>query len=472
MRELITARRTRCVGDLPRLLLAVGARTVLLSVVLLALWSMLPVFLGWQTTTVVSDSMAPGIRTGDVVAAMPAAPESVTPGRVLLVDDPDHDDRLRLHRLERIEADGALRLRGDANPEPDRTAVDAGAVHGIGVLRFPGIGLPRVWVAEGAWSHLLAAGMVAGALLLLTRADWPIREGEPCRRCGAPRRDLRSVPLRPGTVDTATGTTALLPLTAGALVVLVGLATAFSGATFSGTTTTASALGSTAFDCFHRDPAGAVLAWDFAEKNGTRVADASGHGTDGFFANAGATRVDGECAANPFIHLTASGDGYAVTDTAVAAPNVFTISAWFRTDVAGGRVLGFGSDQSIASSYRDRHLFVDTGGLLRFGAEESGSQFKFAVTSSGRVDDGQWHHAVATFTPGSMVLYVDGQRQGSRTDARSLRQYDGFWRVGRQSLAGWANSGAYAFDGDVDTVRVYDRVVDATAVAAEYAAGR
>ena len=472
MPTTITTWHRRCVGDVPRLLLAVAARTVLWSVLLLALWSTLPAFLGWHVTTVVSGSMAPAIRTGDVVAAMPAGPDAVTPGRVLLVEDPDHDDRLRLHRLRRVEPDGSLRLRGDANPAADRTTVEPDAVLGIGVLRFPGVGLPRVWIADRAWSHLVATGLGAATLLLLARLDRPILAGEPCRRCGTPRWDLRTTPMRPGAAGARTDSAAV-PLVASALVVLVGLSTALSGAAFSGVTTTRSELGSSEFGCFHHDPAGAVLAWDFAEKNGTRVADVSGHGAHGFFANAGASRIDGDCAANPYVHLTTVGaEGYAVTDTAVAAPNVFTISAWFRTDVASGRVFGFSSDQSVSSTYRDRHLFIDTGGRLRFGTEESGSQFKFALASAGRVDDGQWHHAVGTFTPGSMVLYLDGQRQGSSTDARSLRQYGGFWRVGRQSLDGWANSGGFAFVGDVDTVRVHDRVLDPAAVAADYAAGR
>jgi hypothetical protein len=472
MPTIVTDRHRRCTGDLPRLLLAVAARTVLLTILLLALWSTVPAFLGWHVTTVVSDSMAPAIRAGDVVAAMPSDADDVTPGRVLLVEDPDHEDRLRLHRLLRVEPDGSLRLRGDANAAADRTAVDPDAVLGIGVLRFPGVGLPRVWIGDGAWSDLVAAGLGVAALLPRARLERPILAGEPCRRCGAPRWDLRTTPIDPGASGATTDSTAV-SLVAGALVVLVGLTSAFAGAAFSGVTTTTSALGSTEFGCFHHDPAGAVLAWDFAEKNGTRVSDATGHGADGFFANAGVSRVDGDCAANPYTHLTAAGaEGYAVTDAPVAAPNVFTISAWFRTDVASGRVFGFGSDQDPASTYRDRHLFLDTSGRLRFGVEGSGSQFKFTVGSTEPVTDGQWHHAVATFTARSMVLYLDGQRQASRTDAVTLRQYSGHWRAGRQSLDGWANNGGFAFLGDVDTVRVHERVLDADTIAAEFAAGR
>lgn len=198
MPNVATRRHVRCVGDLPRLLLAVSARTVLWSVLLLALWASLPAAFGWHVTTVVSDSMAPGIRTGDVVAAMPVGPDDLEARRVLLVEDPDHRDRLRLHRLERVEQDGALRLRGDANPTADRTAVAPDAVLGVGVLRFPSVGLPGVWVREQSWTMLLLAAAAAAVLVVAARADRGVIAGLPCPRCGAPRWDTTSPAVAPG----------------------------------------------------------------------------------------------------------------------------------------------------------------------------------------------------------------------------------------------------------------------------------
>jgi hypothetical protein len=46
MPNVAARRHVRCIGDLPRLLLAVSARTVLWSVLLLALWASLPAALG------------------------------------------------------------------------------------------------------------------------------------------------------------------------------------------------------------------------------------------------------------------------------------------------------------------------------------------------------------------------------------------------------------------------------------------
>ncbi|MBT1545169.1 LamG-like jellyroll fold domain-containing protein [Curtobacterium aurantiacum] len=475
MPTTVTHRTPRCVGDVPRLLLAVTARTALWSVLLLAVWASLPTALGWHVTTVVSDSMAPGIRTGDVVAAMPTDGDAVEPGRVLLVDDPDHDDRLRLHRLERIEQDGDLRLRGDANPSADRTPVAPDAVLGVGVLRFPGVGLPGVWVRERSWVPLAITALVAALLVVAGRADRDIVAGLPCRRCGAPRRDLHSPAVaEPGSapgIDLAPTSAAT---TVAAVTVAAITLTVVAGAGFSGTTGTASALGTGEFPCFHRAAGGSVLAWDFAEKNGQRVTDSSGTGADGSFTSA-AARVDGDCAANPYASFWTEGsaEGWADTDTAVDAPNTFTIEVWFRTDdTRGGRVFGFGSDRSAASAHRDRHLYVDSGGRLRFGVEESGSQFKFTLGSTAAVNDGEWHHAVASFRSRSMVLWLDGVQQGSRSDAVTLRQYSGHWRAGRQTLAGWPGAAGYAFRGDVDTVRVYDRVLDAATIAEHAAAGR
>lgn len=475
-----TRRHVRCVGDLPRLLLAVSARTVLWSVLLLALWASLPAAFGWHVTTVVSDSMAPGIRTGDVVAAMPVDPDDLEAGRVLLVEDPDHRDRLRLHRLERIEPDGGLRLRGDANPTADRTAVEPAAVLGVGVLRFPWIGLPGVWIRGGDWTALLLAGVVTAVLVVAGRADRDVVAGRPCRTCGTPRRDLHSPVVaepRTATVTTPTSTTAPVAVFTAAAITLTLLAGAGAGAGagFSGSTGTASALGTGGFGCFHQPAPGTSLAWDFAEKNGPQVVDSSGSGADGAFTPAAAARVDADCATNPYATFwTEDGaEGWAVTDTAVDAPNTFTIETWFRTDDSdGGRVFGFGSDRSAASTYRDRHLYIGADGVLRSGVEGSGSQFKFTIGSTAPVNDGAWHHVVATFEARSMTLWVDGSLQGSRSDAVTLRQYPGHWRAGRQTLSGWPGAAGYAFTGDVDTVRVHDTVLDATEVAQAFQAGR
>ncbi|MBO9051565.1 LamG-like jellyroll fold domain-containing protein [Curtobacterium flaccumfaciens] len=469
MPNVATRRHVRCVGDLPRLLLAVSARTVLWSVLLLALWASLPAAFGWHVTTVVSDSMAPGIRTGDVVAAMPVGPDDLEARRVLLVEDPDHRDRLRLHRLERVEQDGALRLRGDANPTADRTAVAPDAVLGVGVLRFPSVGLPGVWVREQSWTMLLLAAAAAAVLVVAARADRGVIAGLPCPRCGAPRWDTTSPAVAPG-VASAQSSSWALPTMAAVAVTAVAL-TVVAGAGFSGTTATASSLRTQSFPCFARPLDAPVLAWDFDEKGGNAVRDTSGHGADGT-GRLGPVRNDGPCSGNPSMHFETD-DSRVATNTPTAAPQVFSIEVWFRTDRAGGRILGFSSSQDSASSYKDRHLYVGATGQLMYGVQGPANGFRFATGSTARVDDGQWHHAVGTLRVGRAELWLDGVLVGTRTDVRGAHQYDGHWRVGRESLAPWPGQPTdYTFRGDVDTVRVYDRVLDPDAIAAHHLAGR
>ena len=455
-----------CPGDLPVVALATAARTALWTVALLALWCVLPAAAGWSVTTVASDSMAPRLRTGDVVAAAPIAGADAVPGQVLLVDDPDHDERLRLHRLVRTSDEG-LHLRGDANAADDSSPVAPAAVHGAGVLRVPAVGLPGVWLRQGAVAPLLLLVAAAAVVAGLTRADRDVRRGAPCRGCGAPRWETDAPSV--GEPPRASGT---LRLAAGALVVAtVAAVGATSDAAFSATTGTAASASTATFPCF-ADPLldDPVLAWGFSEPRGGDVRDESGHGQLGRSAS-GPARNDAPCDGDPSMSLSASDARVQSTVTAVA-PSTFSVEAWFRTESAAGRIVGYSSATSSASPYKDRHLYVGADGTLLFGVQGS-NDFRFAVGGQSVVTDGEWHHAVGTFRPGSMELWLDGELQGRRTDARSAKSYYGSWRVGRESLASWAGEPAdYTLRGDVDTVRVYDTALDAAAVAAHHAAGR
>ena len=54
-----------------------------------------------------------------------------------------------MHRFVRVDDDGLLVTRGDANNADDSTPVALDAVVGIGTLRVPWIALPIVWLREG-----------------------------------------------------------------------------------------------------------------------------------------------------------------------------------------------------------------------------------------------------------------------------------------------------------------------------------
>ncbi|WP_150955394.1 S24/S26 family peptidase [Microbacterium testaceum] len=154
-----------------RILLLAGvaaARAVVTLVLALAFWAAAPVALGWLPTTVMTASMTPAIQVGDVVVSRPVPREALLPGRVVLATDPDWVDRLRLHRIDHLDDQGALVTKGDANPGVDSTPLHPDAVLGVGVLRVPWIGLPITWLRTGDAVPLAAT--VAGFALCLAVA--------------------------------------------------------------------------------------------------------------------------------------------------------------------------------------------------------------------------------------------------------------------------------------------------------------
>ncbi|QQD76172.1 signal peptidase I [Curtobacterium sp. YC1] len=143
----------------------IAARGALAAVFGMLFWAVAPMLLGWQSTTVMTGSMEPSLRVGDVVVSMPVDEHQLRKGQVLLFHDPDHAGVLRMHRFDTLNHDGTLTTKGDANPAPDSTPITRAAVTGVGYLRVPLIGTPSVWVSQHDTGALV---LLAGALLAVT----------------------------------------------------------------------------------------------------------------------------------------------------------------------------------------------------------------------------------------------------------------------------------------------------------------
>lgn len=81
------------------------------------------------------DSMSPTLVRGDFVIARRGV-AGVRAGDVVLVEKPGWPSGV-VHRVVGVEFDGAVRLRGDANPTPDLDPVPRASVRGIVVLVLP-----------------------------------------------------------------------------------------------------------------------------------------------------------------------------------------------------------------------------------------------------------------------------------------------------------------------------------------------
>jgi signal peptidase len=161
--------------DWGRVVVATLARGVVATLLGLALWAAAPALIGWQPTTVMTGSMEPRIVPGDVVVSRPVGSGEIATGKVLLADDPDQPDHLRMHRYVEDGPRGTLVTKGDANPQQDSTPIERSAVHGIAFLRIPFVGAPVVWIREGRWLPLVALALGLTATLALCTIDGSLR---------------------------------------------------------------------------------------------------------------------------------------------------------------------------------------------------------------------------------------------------------------------------------------------------------
>jgi signal peptidase len=128
----------------------------------LAFWATAPSLIGWRPYVVLTDSMRPGLAPGDVVLISQDARwtrKPLRPGEIALVADADRKTGSRLHRFIRVEDDGRVVTKGDANRDEDFPS-PASAVLGRTRLVVPSIGLPVIWARHGEY---LPLGLVAVA---------------------------------------------------------------------------------------------------------------------------------------------------------------------------------------------------------------------------------------------------------------------------------------------------------------------
>lgn len=121
-------------------------------------WVFVPtVVMGWMPTVIISGSMAPAIRPGDVVLIDPGSTDRAA-GAVLAFSK--EAGSTVLHRVARTPRPGIYVTKGDANADVDSTPVPEAAVLGQGRLLVPFIGYPKVWVQDKGAPVVAAFGLL------------------------------------------------------------------------------------------------------------------------------------------------------------------------------------------------------------------------------------------------------------------------------------------------------------------------
>jgi hypothetical protein len=448
-------------GSRTVLVVSTAARALLGTLALLLLASVAPAAVGWETTVVMSGSMEPGVSPGDVAVVRPIDVPELTAGQVLLVDDPSAPGRLRLHRLVAAEDDG-LRLKGDANRDADPQLVAPTAVHGVGVLRLPGLGLPVHWAAERQLLPLAGSAAALAVLLALALAHRsPEDDDDPLP------------PVRPAGRRT-------VPLTALGLIALLGVLPGIAGAEATFVATTANDANSWTAARYYTCTSGGANAPAYLAMQETAGPVARNTGifaasVSGYYSSSGVTyRVTGPpCDGDgKAVELDGvSGVVYSTTD--VYNPQTFTVQLWFSTATRrGGKLIGFGNGTyGAASSQYDRHVYMTDDGRVAFGVHSNGV-YNTATTKKTFNDD-RWHMLSATFSASTgMRLYIDGSQVAALASGTAAEVYSGYWRAGFDTIgSNWPDAPTSEhFAGSIGHLSVYTTALSAGDIADQYAA--
>lgn len=465
----------------PALIVTVIARITLVTLGGLLLWAVLPVVVGWQTTVVMSGSMEPRIQTGDVVVTREVPAEQLQPGHVLLVEDPDHDGGLRLHRFENTTNEGLLILRGDANAEPDSTSVAPEAVEGVGVLRVPWVGHPAVWINHShylllASTLLISAGLVVLATLHQTGPPPGASKGASAGRAQpvGPRHRRRVKPA----VATLAGSMVMATLVIYPSLSEPAWSNFTSTTTTTATFTAAEAPSPACEETLRADVSNMLFGYRLNEPTGSGVAeDFSNSASRGTYRGSmiSDTSTPQACPRDPGGSYQLDGStSYVSIPTTYRDPQLFTVEVWFKTTTAGGNLIGFNQNQPDSSrrSESDRNIYMTNTGQIGFGVSER--LRANLIISPASYNDGQWHHAAATLSRAGMNLYVDGNRVANDPTITNAGRYDGFWRIGQSNFSGASRNEPTNsfFTGNLRFAAVYDTALSDEAIANRYFVGR
>ncbi len=125
-----------------------------------------PGLLGLESFTILSGSMEPTLRVGDVVIDRRISASEIQPGDIVTFRDPEDDARLLTHRVLRYRVDGETAFvvtRGDANLGVERWSIPLDGTVGRVDFRVPKLG----YVLKHAGGRMGRIALIALPALLL-----------------------------------------------------------------------------------------------------------------------------------------------------------------------------------------------------------------------------------------------------------------------------------------------------------------
>lgn len=210
--------------------------------------------------------------------------------------------------------------------------------------------------------------------------------------------------------------------------------------------------------------------WRFDEASGSVAEDSSFLGARDGVIGSGVTRftegtkIPGGAVTTPGTNTDGSG---IIRTGLLAAPSEYSVEFWVNTTTtSGGKIVGFENSPTVSGNSYDKQVYMLNDGRLRFGIYNGAVQ---SVTTTSALNNGLWHHVVATQSSAGMRIYVDGALQGSNAVTNS-ETGDGYWRFGGGNLGGWPDaSSSHYFAGKLDEAAIYPAALTADAVVNHHA---
>ena len=214
--------------------------------------------------------------------------------------------------------------------------------------------------------------------------------------------------------------------------------------------------------------------WKMDDLSGTTAEDATTNNNDGALMNfdtpaewTSSGKVDGSLnfdGVDNVIHITDPGANSVLDQDSGES---ITIAAWVKNDALGGW------DNVVTKLGGPNYSLQTLGSGVNIGYN-SGGWHDF--TAGNTLTAGQWHHIAASRTnngnPADVTIYIDGQPIAGGSwivgDGTAIANAsDSVLVIGAESSDGTANS----FNGNIDDVRIYNRILSDTEVDALYKLG-
>jgi hypothetical protein len=215
-------------------------------------------------------------------------------------------------------------------------------------------------------------------------------------------------------------------------------------------------------------PEGLVALWNFDEGSGTTAADSSGNEHDGTISGATWTSPGAE-GTGSCLDFDGQGTNRVSVGTFDVTGNAISIACWYKADNLDTP----GNDPRLISKAiggsNEEHWFMVSSSrvgdtkVLRFRLKTDGITGELkADTATGNIELDVWTHAAAVWDGAAMRLYKNGVEVGSTAKGGTLSTDPAAKvSIGNQPV----ETGDRPWDGLIDDVRIYDRVLSVDEIA-------